>query len=255
MNDFGQFIQKVGILPARWGSSRFPGKPLALICGKSLIQRAYENLSCSQTLDHIAVATDDSRIMDHVLEFGGNCIMTSSCCSNGTERVGEAIKKAFPSAEIIVNVQGDEPCLSYTVVDCLVNRLLSSPHIHIVTPVTITEDPHEIYTNQKVKCVFDKHGRALYFSRSTIPNQFKKTRTPVYLHVGVYAFRKKSLFDYIESSPTPLSQTEDLEQLKILEHGHNIHVCVVERASPSVDYPEDINKVEKYLSCLSNVCF
>lgn len=246
--------EKVAILPARWGSSRFPGKPLAMICGKSLIQRAYESLLASRSLDCVAVATDDTRIMDHVLDFGGHCIMTSAHCANGTERVGEAVLSTFPSAEIIVNVQGDEPCISAETVDSLVHKLLAFPHIHVTTPVMVTKDPEEIYTNHKVKCVFDKHGRVLYFSRSTIPHPFKDPAPVFYLHMGAYAFRRKALFDYIRSSPTTLSQVEDLEQLRILEHGGEMHVCVTEKASPSVDYPEDINKVEKYLSCLSNVC-
>lgn len=245
--------KKVAILPARWGSSRFPGKPLAMIQGKSLIQRCYENLLTSEFLDCIAVATDDSRIMDHVLEFGGYCVMTSTRCRNGTERVYEAILEGFPSAEIIVNVQGDEPCLSVNTVDSLVRQLLTCPQVSIITPVIATQDPEEIYTNHKVKCVFDKNGRALYFSRSTIPHPFSNQLPTFYLHMGVYAFKRAALFEYIESASTPLSQAEDLEQLRILEHGNDLHVLIADTASLSVDYPEDISKVEKFLSCPSNV--
>ncbi|SYX09065.1 3-deoxy-manno-octulosonate cytidylyltransferase,3-deoxy-manno-octulosonate cytidylyltransferase,Spore coat polysaccharide biosynthesis protein, predicted glycosyltransferase,3-deoxy-D-manno-octulosonate cytidylyltransferase,Cytidylyltransferase [Chlamydia poikilotherma] len=246
--------KKVGVLPARWGSVRFTGKPLANILGKSLIQRTYENINQNTTLDKVVVATDDQRIMDHVLEFGGDCVMTSPECANGTERTAETVSRYFPEAEIIVNIQGDEPCLQHTVVDTLVRKLEEFPEIQMVTPVAKTMDPHEILTNQKVKCVFDKNGKALYFSRSPIPHILKK-ETPIYLHIGVYAFRRNALFNYIEYSPTPLSQVEDLEQLRMLEHGGSIHVCVVEAKSPSVDYPEDINKVEKYLTCHSSASF
>ncbi|WP_348662646.1 3-deoxy-manno-octulosonate cytidylyltransferase [Chlamydia vaughanii] len=246
--------KKVGVLPSRWGSVRFPGKPLALILGKSLIQRTYENIVQSEALDKVIVATDDQRIMDHVLEFGGECVMTSPECLNGTERTAEAASRYCPEADIVVNIQGDEPCLSHTVVDALVARLDKDPSIQMVTPVAVTTDPEEILTNHKVKCVFDKNGKALYFSRSPIPHIMKK-ETPFYLHIGVYAFRRQALFDYVESTPTPLSQAEDLEQLRMLEHGGSIHVCVVDAKSPSVDYPEDITKVEKYLTCHSSASF
>lgn len=244
--------EKIAIIPVRWGSTRFPGKPLALILGKSLIQRTYENVMQSKLLDAVIVATDDTRILEHVQDFGGQAIMTSSACNNGSERVGEAAKY-FPNAQIIVNVQGDEPCLSSLVIDTLVQKLLEDPEVDITTPVTTIYESEEIWTNHKVKCVFDKRGRAMYFSRSPIPHHFKKN-TPIYLHIGVYAFRRNALFHYIGLAPTVLSQTEDLEQLRILEHGGTIYVCPVEAKSPSVDYPEDINKVEEYL-CLSSASF
>ncbi len=243
--------KKVGVLPARWGSSRFPGKPLAQIAGKSLIQRTYENVAQSETLDTVVVATDDERILNHVLDFGGQCVMTSTTCANGTERVAEAIQNYFPQAEIIVNVQGDEPCTPHHAVDALVKELEARPEIPMITPVAITQDPKEIFTDHKVKCVFSKDKRALYFSRSPIPHNFK-SNAPFYLHIGIYGFRRNTLFEYIALAPTTLSQTEDLEQLRMLENGKEIFVCLVEAKSPSVDYPEDINRVEEYLSCLSN---
>lgn len=243
--------KKIGILPARWGSSRFPGKPLAEILGKSLIQRAYENALLSRSLDCVVVATDDQRIFDHVVGFGGLCVMTSEACANGTERVEEAVSQYFPQAEIVVNIQGDEPCLSPVVIDGLVEMLESNLTIDMVTPVTETTDPEAILTNHKVKCVFDKTGRALYFSRSVIPHNFKRS-TPFYLHVGVYAFRRAFLSEYVNISPSSLSEAEDLEQLRVLESGRSIYVHVVHNATgPSVDYPEDITKVEQYLLCLS----
>ncbi|ACZ33211.1 3-deoxy-D-manno-octulosonate cytidylyltransferase [Chlamydia pneumoniae LPCoLN] len=244
----------IGVLPARWNSSRYPGKPLAKIHGKSLIQRTYENASQSSLLDKIVVATDDQRIIDHVTDFGGYAVMTSPTCSNGTERTGEVATKYFPKTEIIVNIQGDEPCLNSEVVDALVQKLRSSPEAELVTPVALTTDREEILTEKKVKCVFDSEGRALYFSRSPIPFILKKA-TPVYLHIGVYAFKREALFRYLQHSSTPLSDAEDLEQLRFLEHGGKIHVCIVDAKSPSVDYPEDIAKVEQYITCLSNAYF
>ncbi|SPN73384.1 3-deoxy-manno-octulosonate cytidylyltransferase,3-deoxy-manno-octulosonate cytidylyltransferase,Spore coat polysaccharide biosynthesis protein, predicted glycosyltransferase,3-deoxy-D-manno-octulosonate cytidylyltransferase,Cytidylyltransferase [Chlamydia serpentis] len=244
----------IGVLPARWNSSRFPGKPLANIFGKSLIQRTYENISQCTLLDRVIVATDDQRIIDHVNDFGGYAVMTSSTCPNGTERTGEVAMNYFPEAEIIVNIQGDEPCLNPEVVDCLVRKLKGCPEAELTTPVAITTDIEEILTEKKVKCVFDIEGRALYFSRSAIPYNLKQ-ETPVYLHIGVYAFKRKALLRYLQYSSTPLSNAEDLEQLRFLEHGEKIHVCIVDAKSPSVDYPEDIAKVEKYISCLSNAYF
>ncbi|WP_213318332.1 3-deoxy-manno-octulosonate cytidylyltransferase [Chlamydiifrater volucris] len=245
--------KKVAILPARWGSSRFPGKPLAEIAGRSLIRRTYESVSASKKLDRVIVATDDERIFDHVLQFGGQCVMTSRSCSNGTERVGEAIRLFCPEAEIVVNVQGDEPCMPSYVIDKMVEDLESIPEAHVVTPVSIGADEEEIFTERKVKCVFDQQGRALYFSRSLIPSQYK-VKTDVYIHLGMYAFRRKALESYLSLPKTPLSLSEDLEQLRILESGGNIHVCVSDVKPPSVDYPEDIKKVENYLLCHLNAC-
>ncbi|EPP35300.1 3-deoxy-D-manno-octulosonate cytidylyltransferase [Chlamydia ibidis] len=246
--------KRVAVLPARWNSSRFPGKPLAKILGKSLIQRSYENARRASSLDLVVVATEDERILEHVEGFGGVCVMTDPNCLNGSERVGETISRYFPEAEVIVNVQGDEPCLSPIVIETLLNKLDSDPYVQIATPIAVTTDPQEILTEKKVKCVFDRQGKALYFSRSPIPYVLKK-ESPFYLHIGVYAFRRNALFNYIESVPTNLSQAEDLEQLRILEHGGSIHVCLVNEKSPSVDYPEDINKVEEYLTCFSNASF
>lgn len=246
--------KRVGVVPARWNSRRFPGKPLAMIAGKSLIQRAYENAARSEALDCVVVATEDQRIMDHVLHFGGKCVLTNPKCANGTERTAEAVTLYLPEAEIIVNIQGDEPCLSPSVLDRLVTELEQNPQIQMITPTAITTDPREIHTHHKVKCVFDKNGKAIYFSRSPIPHVMKH-EIPIYLHLGVYAFRRSSLFDFVSLEPTPLSQAEDLEQLRVLEHGGSIHVCIVEAKSPSVDYPEDIDEVEKYLICHSSVSF
>ncbi|ANH78988.1 3-deoxy-manno-octulosonate cytidylyltransferase [Candidatus Chlamydia sanziniae] len=245
---------RLGVLPARWYSSRFPGKPLAMILGKSLIQRTYERVCECSLLDKIVVATEDQRVIDHVNDFGGHAVMTSSKWINGTERTAEVASTYFPNAEIIVNIQGDEPCIDPKVVDSLVQKLETSPEIQLVTPVAVTKDKEEILAEYKVKCVFDTQGRALYFSRSPIPCIFKED-TPIYLHIGVYAFRREALFRYIQYSSTPLSDAEDLEQLRALEFGECIHVCVVNAKSPSVDYPEDIIKVEKYITCLSSACF
>ncbi|WP_213357686.1 3-deoxy-manno-octulosonate cytidylyltransferase [Chlamydiifrater phoenicopteri] len=245
--------KKVAILPARWGSSRFPGKPLAEIAGKSLIRRTYESISSSKKLDRVIVATDDKRIYDHVLEFGGQCVMTSESCSNGTERVGEAARLFCPEAEIIVNVQGDEPCMPSYVIDKMIEEMELRPEVQIVTPVSVGHDEEEIFTERKVKCVFDQNGRALYFSRSLIPSQFK-VKADIYIHLGVYAFRRDSLETYLKLPKTPLSLSEDLEQLRILESGGSVHVCMSDVKPPSVDYPEDIKKVENYLLCHLNAC-
>ncbi|WP_201456943.1 3-deoxy-manno-octulosonate cytidylyltransferase [Chlamydia sp. 17-3921] len=246
--------KRVGVLPARWGSSRFPGKPLCEILGKTLIQRTYENAAKCSFLDTVVVATEDPRIVEHVHGFGGLCVLTSPECLNGTERTAEVATRYLSEAEIVVNIQGDEPCLNPNVVDSLIQKLEECSEANMVTPVAISTDPDEIFTEKKVKCVFDQKGKALYFSRSPIPYIFKK-QVPIYLHIGVYAFRKEFLLHYVQLGPTTLNEAEDLEQLRILESGGQIHVCVVDAKSPSVDYPEDIKKVEKYITCLSSASF
>lgn len=244
--------KKIGVLPARWNSSRFPGKPLSKILGKSLIQRSYENAIQCQSLDKIIVATDDMRIVDHVTDFGGECVITSHNCQNGTERTAEVVQEYCEQPDIVVNIQGDEPCLDPHVVDRLVTTLEQNPHMNLVTPVALSTIEEEILTNKKVKCVFDQKGRVLYFSRSPIPNNFK-SQAPTYIHIGIYAFRTPMLFKFMNTESTPLSLIEDIEPIRLLEIGEDIFTCIVETKSPSVDYPEDIKTVEEYLLCHSNV--
>ncbi len=243
-----EIAQTIGIIPARFGSSRFPGKPLALINGKSLIQRTYEKALKSNSLDFLCVATDDARIYDHVQNFEGNAVMTSSDCPTGTERVAEAVEKEFPEAKIVVNIQGDEPCLNPDVIDKLVNQMKCSKNAFLTTPVALLTDPKDINSPSVVKCVFTPEGKALYFSRAPIPFYQKSVRHfSYYRHLGLYCYRKETLLQYTGFPKTPLQEIEDLEQLKILEKGFSIYVTVVEDDGIGVDTPEDLKRVEEKL--------
>lgn len=242
----------VGVIPARYNSSRFPGKPLANILGKSLIQRTYENATQCSMLDDLVVATDDERIYNHVKELGGKVLMTSTTCQSGTDRVIEVVEKHYSGAEIVVNIQGDEPCLSPEVIDLLVEKLKTENEAVVSTPIAKINDPGEIFNPAVVKCVFDKNFKALYFSRALIP--FPKNTQKIhdyYRHLGVYCFKKEFLLKYRELGFSRLQDIEDLEQLKILENGFPIHTCLVEDQGIGVDVPDDIKKLEELL-CQEN---
>ena len=245
----------VGVIPARWQSSRFPGKPLVEILGKSLIQRTYENASQCKSLDSLVVATDDARIYEHAQSFGAEVRMTSPTCSTGTDRSWEVIESSFPEAQIVVNIQGDEPCLDPEVIDLLVAQLQQNPAAAMTTPVSPIDDRHQALMPNVVKCVFDCYGRALYFSRSAIPFAHTLEQNPQYYrHIGVYCFRREALRHYVTLQKTPLQECEDLEQLKMLENGLPIHVCVVDDQATGVDTPADLKLVEKLLWQKENIC-
>ena len=249
----------VGIIPARYESSRFPGKPLAKILNKTLIQHTYENtLNCS-LLNSLVVATDDARILNHVLSFGGEAVMTSSNCLTGTDRLAEVIQQhpqySTNQSDIIINIQGDEPLLNPETLNKLVALLKKDELAVMATAVVpITED--KANDPNVVKCVMDQQNNALYFSRSLMPSNChtlldSKKDTPYYHHLGIYAYRRDFLLKYNSLSPTPLQLTENLEQLKVLEHGHRIKVAIVEGTSIGVDSPKDLKKVENIL-CKQN---
>lgn len=236
----------VGIIPARWASSRFPGKPLVDILGTSLIQRTYNSARQCRLLDTLAVATDDFRIKAHVEGFGGVAFMTSKECLTGTDRTCEAIEKHFPNAEIVVNIQGDEPCLASETIDTLIERLKNTPTAVLTTPVAKITNQEDLSDPSVVKCVFDQLGRALYFSRAPIP--FPKQKDALfYRHIGVYCFQRAFLIQYAGMEKGRLQMIEDLEQLKVLEAGYPIHVCEVKDVGIGVDTPDDIKKVEAFL--------
>lgn len=250
-------LKVVGIIPARYGSSRFPGKPLANILGKSLIQRTYENSKNCSFLEDVFVATDDQRIFDHVEAFGGKVMMTSSICPTGSDRLIEAVEKdpRLKDASIIINIQGDEPCLEPKVIQQVVQLLKDDSLAVMSTAVMKIHSESEALNPSVVKCSLDKFGNALYFSRSLIPGGPSAKFNPqlnYFKHIGIYGYRKDFLLTYGKLSPTPLQLAEDLEQLKVLEHGYRIKTAIVESASVSVDHPEDIKKVELLL-CKQNI--
>ena len=243
-------ISVVGIIPARYASTRFPGKMLALIAGKSLIQHTFENAKRSDSLDEILVATDDSRIFEHVKEFGGSVVMTSPNCTSGTERLAEVIKDTprFRDAEVIINIQGDEPLLQPEVIDRIVATLITAPEAVMSTAIIPLTSEEEAQNYSVCKCVIDKYHHALYFSRALIPSGKNGKWQPditYYKHVGIYGYKRAFLLEYPRLKPTPLQVAEDLEQLKVLEHGYKIKAVVVDTDSIGVDRPEDIKKVER----------
>lgn len=246
----------IAIIPARYGSTRLPGKPLHKISGKSLIQRTYESTTACHLLDEVVVATDDSRILDHVLSFGGKAVMTSKDCATGTDRLVEVVKNQarYSDVSVVLNVQGDLPCIEEDVMKKTLEILEKDPEAVMSTAVFKMKLEEEALSTSVVKCVMDLHGNALYFSRSLIPGNLRSafhSGTTYFHHIGIYAYRKDFLLKYSQLSPTPLQQAEDLEQLKVLEHGYRLKVAIVNHMCLSVDIPEDIKKVEQFL-CRQN---
>jgi 3-deoxy-manno-octulosonate cytidylyltransferase (CMP-KDO synthetase) len=246
----------IGIIPARYGSTRFPGKPLVKILGKSLIQRTYENSLLCKMLDDVIVATDDDRIYKHVIDFGGQAVMTSEAHPTGTDRLAEVLQTHYKnkSLEIIVNIQGDEPTLEPSVIQAIIEILNADPQAVMSTAVVKIDSEEEAYSTSVNKCVIDQDNNALYFSRSLIPgNKSGKYRSDLtyYKHLGIYAYRPQFLLKYATLPQTPLQLAEDLEQLKVLENGYRLKAAVVKSSCIGVDKPEDIQKVEQYL-CKQN---
>ena len=234
------------VIPARWGSSRFPGKPLAPIAGVSLIQRVYERAARSQRADAVYVATDDDRILGHVMEFGGKVVRPEGDFQSGTDRIAAALPliEDLESArfEIILNVQGDEPLIDIAAVDGLIDVLRSgmSPMATLAAPF---ESDDEYHSRDVVKVVSDVDGRALYFSRAALGSRDTALR-----HVGVYAYRREALERFVSLPPSPLERAESLEQLRALQNGIGIAVIRTGRAHLGVDRPEDVARVEAALA-------
>ncbi len=238
-----QACQVLGVIPARYGSTRFPGKPLADIAGKSLIQRVWEQAAACKRLDSVVVATDDERISGHVLEFDGNVVMTDPNHASGTDRLGEVAAKQ--PAEYYVNIQGDEPLLTPEAIDELVLKTLAAraQMSTLVTPLDSSNDAARIANPNVVKAVLDRQGCALYFSRSTIPFDRDNAGAACFKHIGIYMYSRETLQNMCAWERTPLEKAESLEQLRALENGVKI-LCVPSAYDPEgVDTPEDIARV------------
>ncbi len=233
----------IGIIPARYGSSRFPGKPLAKISGISLIERVYRSAE-KAGLARIIVATDDQRIESEVLSFGGNAVMTGEHHS-GTDRIAEAA--AGENCDAVINIQGDEPLIDPGIINNISLALKKNIWADIATAATEIKEINEIENTNIVKVVFNVKGSALYFSRSKIPYNLK-TGARYFKHIGIYGYRKKFLMKFISLKPSPLELSESLEQLRALENGFAIHVSVVDYNGVAVDTPEDVIKVEQKLA-------
>lgn len=245
------------VLPARYSSTRFPGKPLAEIAGKTLIEWVYRRAEGIRGAGDLLVATDDNRIAKTVKAFGGRVVMTSADHATGTDRVAEVARSCNRS--FVVNLQGDEPVFDPQLVETMIDRLSGAPDTDVVTachPITSADD---YFDPNVVKVVVDGHGRALYFSRSPIPSGVFESDAAVdrparvggvgraYRHVGVYAYRKEALLRFTSLEPTDLERMERLEQLRALENGMKIQVVVTDTPTLGVDVPEDIKEVEKVL--------
>jgi 3-deoxy-manno-octulosonate cytidylyltransferase (CMP-KDO synthetase) len=235
----------VGIIPARWGSTRFPGKALHGIAGKPLIRHVWERCLEADCLDQVVIATDDMRIAEVGFNFGAEVAVTAADHPSGTDRVAEVARK-LKKASIILNIQGDEPLVDPALLRRLVRKLQDNRNIPIITAATPIS-PKELLSENNVKVVMDRRGDALYFSRSAIPFRRGTSEIPSYKHLGIYGYRRKALLEFVRMSPGSLEQAEQLEQLRALENGLKIRVVVSETGSIGVDTPEDATEVERLI--------
>jgi len=252
--DFSKRASAIGIIPARFGASRFPGKLLAPIFGRTVIERTYERAMKAGRLDALVVVCDDERIASCIEGIGGRAFMTSPHCPTGTDRIVEAVKRypELASFDIVVNIQGDGPCIDPAAIDSVISALEQDASEVMATCVVPIHDEHELNNPSVVKCIFSQSGHALYFSRACIPARRANMPGGHWKHVGLYAFRKSFLLTYGELQETPLQRAEDLEQLKAIEWGFPIKIVKTTGSSPHVDVPEDIQKVERWL-CNQNI--
>lgn len=230
--------KSVGIIPARWGSTRFPGKPLYKIAGKPLLQHVWERCLRAESLDSVIIATDDVRISGAASDWGAKVVLTSPRHRSGTDRVAEVARKAHEFA-YVVNIQGDEPLVEPRLIDRLVAKIRANRDIDIITAAHRFANPVDALSPHQVKVVVDLRGRALYFSRSPIPS----SRENILRHQGIYAFRRSALLQFVKWKPTPLEQAESLEQLRALENGVTVHVLITKHGWPGVDTPADAKVV------------
>jgi 3-deoxy-manno-octulosonate cytidylyltransferase (CMP-KDO synthetase) len=236
----------VGLVPARFRAQRFPGKPLAPIAGVPMVRRVWEGAREARTLREVIVATDDERIANACRSFGATVAMTRPEHPTGTDRLAEVAARLDDA--IVVNVQGDEPLVEGRAIDAMVEALLADPSVPMST-VVHDADPDGLDDPNRVKVVLDRDGYALYFSRSRIPALRDPAQAPRYWqHVGLYAYRREFLLDFVKLEPTPAERAEQLEQLRALENGHRIRCAIVEgwRGIP-VDVPADVLRVEARL--------
>lgn len=259
------------VIPSRYASTRFPGKPLCPLLGKPMIEHVYGRVRRAALAQGVVVATDDARIYAAVEGFGGAAVMTSTEHRSGTDRIAEAIERieaagAAPHCDIVVNVQGDEPLIMPEMVDEVI-RLMEDGRAAVGTLVKRIEDPREIADPNVVKAVFDEEGFALYFSRAPIPyhrdlfsegNAFvpvpagaRPSEVTMYKHIGIYAYRREALLAFTKLTPSLLEQTEKLEQLRALEKGLKIKVKETSFETIGVDTPMDVERVERCLSLYS----
>lgn len=243
-------MKVLGVIPARYGSSRFPGKPLIDLKGKTMIQRVYEGAARSEIISELVVATDDERIIEAVKSFNGEVEMTADHHQSGTDRCGE-IALNHPDMDVVINIQGDEPLVDPHQLDGLL-KAFDDPEVQIAT-LGIQDRTSENRSNEnRIKLVRDINGDAMYFSRSAIPNTSKADETALgelklFRHIGVYAFRREVLLNLIELPVCPLEKVESLEQLRWMYNGYKVRVVETTIETPNIDSPEDVAEVLNYL--------
>jgi len=239
----------VGIIPARWAASRFPGKPLTPIAGRPMIAHVVDGARSARSLSKVFVATDDERIAAACRDFGASCLMTSPAHPTGSDRLAEAARSLPSDVDIVVNIQGDEPLIAGGVIDAAVAALRGAPELSM-SSVVHAADANAADDPNRVKVVLDREDNALYFSRAAIPAHREGAPEPArWQHVGLYAYRREFLETYVKLPPTPAERSEALEQLRALEHGYAIRCAVIDgwRSVP-VDTPEDVARVEAALA-------
>lgn len=239
----------IGIIPARYASSRFPGKPLLDLKGKTMIRRVYEGAGKSKRIDELIVATDDARVYDEVLSFGGKVMLTSPSHSTGTDRCGEVLRKV--EADIVINIQGDEPLVDARQLDQLCEAF-NDPDVNIATLGIRKVSEEDLHNKNRIKIVCNRFGDAIYFSRSAIPNALNaseeaKTTFPYRRHIGLYAYRASTLRELVDLEPVLLEKTESLEQLRWMYYGYKIRVIDTSIETPNIDVVEDVEEVLKLL--------
>ncbi len=240
-------MKVLAIIPARYESSRFPGKPLIDIQGKSMVQRVYEQTCKASLVSDVIVATDDQRIYDHVNQFGGKVMMTAKHHQSGTSRCGEVIAE-HSDYDVVINVQGDEPLVQPSQIDSVI-ALFSDKTVKIATLIKAIEKQSELFNANRIKVVVNKKNEALYFSRQPIPHQANlkssewiKNAT-FWKHIGIYAWARQTLIDLLNLEATELEVQESLEQLRWLYHGFSIQTIETKIETPNIDTPEDLQKV------------
>lgn len=231
------------VIPARYSSTRLPGKPLADIAGKPMIQRVYERAALATKPTEVLVATDHEAVFKAVENFNGHAMMTAADHATGTDRLAEVARK-YTDIDVIINVQGDEPLIEPSIIDELAEAFATEPDLNMATIMTPIQEEEKNNPNN-VKVVTDLKGYALYFSRSLMPYPRNDHQVPVYKHIGIYAYRREFLLNYAAMQPTPLESTESLEQLRALENGYKIKVLKTNFSFVGVDTEEDLVKVNE----------
>lgn len=240
-------IHIIGVIPARYASTRFPGKPLIDIGGKSMIQRVYEQCKKTSVLSDVIVATDDNRIAEHVLSFGGKVIMTADTHQSGTDRCAEVISTYKGKCDAVINIQGDEPFVDPKQIELLASAF-NEESTQIVTLIKKIKSEEEVRNPNVVKAIANKNNQAIYFSRSPIPYRRNPGVDITYFkHVGIYGYRKQVLAEITQLPMGKLEQAESLEQLRWVENGYSIVLKETDMETIAIDTPDDLDKVLKML--------